>query len=97
MAQSSDPLPGLSAWADEAEPPPPPPAPRHADLDKVLDALAQRFGNRFSVNETVRQQHAHTLTWTANEPPDAVVYPQSTEEAAEIVKLCAAARVPVIR
>ena len=65
-------------------------------LDQVLDTLAQRFGNRFSVNETVRQQHAHTLTWTANEPPDAVVYPQSTEEVAEIVTLCAGARVPVI-
>ncbi len=65
-------------------------------LDQVLDALAQRFGNRFSVNETVRQQHAHTLTWTANEPPDAVVYPQSTQEVAEIVTLCAGARVPVI-
>jgi len=65
-------------------------------LDQVLDALAQRFGNRFSVNETVRQQHAHTLTWTANEPPDAVVYPQSTQEVAEIVRLCAGARVPVI-
>lgn len=65
-------------------------------LDQVLDALAQRFGGRFSVNETVRQQHAHTLTWTANEPPDAVVYPQSTQEAAEIVRLCAGARVPVI-
>ena len=65
-------------------------------LDRVLDALAQRFGNRFSVNETVRQQHAHTLTWTANEPPDAVVDPHSTEEVAEIVTLCAGARVPVI-
>jgi D-lactate dehydrogenase (cytochrome) len=65
-------------------------------LDQVLDALAQRFGGRFSVNETVRQQHAHTLTWTANEPPDAVVYPQSTQEVAEIVTLCAGARVPVI-
>ena len=30
------------------------------------------------------------------QPPDAVVFPQTTEEVAEIVKICAAHRVPVI-
>ena len=96
MPTPSDPLPGLGAWADETEPPPPPPAPRSRDLAAALEQLEQRFGNRFTVNETIRQQHGHTLTWTANEPPDAVVYPQTTEEVAEIVKICAAHRVPVI-
>jgi D-lactate dehydrogenase (cytochrome) len=44
----------------------------------------------------VRQQHGHTLTWIPNQPPDAVVFPQSTEEVSAIVKLCAAHGVPVI-
>ncbi len=65
-------------------------------LADVLSKLAVRFGNRYSANETIRQQHGHTLTWTQNQPPDAVVWPQSTDETAEIVRLCAAARVPVI-
>jgi D-lactate dehydrogenase (cytochrome) len=44
----------------------------------------------------VRQQHANTLTWVENQPPDIVVYPQTTEEVAEIVRLCAASKVPVV-
>jgi D-lactate dehydrogenase (cytochrome) len=54
------------------------------------------FGNRFSVNASVREQHGHTLTWLPVQPPDAVVFAQSTEEVASIVKLCAQHRVPVI-
>jgi D-lactate dehydrogenase (cytochrome) len=96
MPTNSDPLPGLGAWADESEPPPAPPAPKSRELTAALAELEERFGPRFSANETVRQQHAHTLTWTANEPPDAVVFPQTTQEVAEIVKICAAHRVPVI-
>lgn len=96
MPTNSDPLPGLGAWADESEPPPPPPAPKSRELTAALAELEARFADRYSANETIRQQHAHTLTWTANEPPDAVVFPQTTEEVAEIVKVCAANRVPVI-
>ncbi|KQK29740.1 lactate dehydrogenase [Bosea thiooxidans] len=62
----------------------------------VTQALAARFGNRLVTSLAVRQQHGHTLTWIPNLPPDAVVFPQSTEEVSEIVKLCAAHGVPVI-
>ena len=96
MPTPSDPLPGLGAWADETEPPPPPPAPKSRELSAALDELERRFGDRFTANETIRRQHAHTLTWTANEPPDAVVFPRTTEEVAEIVKICARYRTPVI-
>ena len=44
----------------------------------------------------MREQHGNTLTWVGNQPPDAVVFPQSTEEVQQIVRLCAAERVPVI-
>jgi D-lactate dehydrogenase (cytochrome) len=62
----------------------------------VIGALAAGFGNRLVTSLAVRQQHGHTLTWIPNQPPDAVVFPQSTEEVAGIVRLCAAHGVPVI-
>lgn len=71
-----------------------PPAPE--SIAAVMQALAARFGNRLVTSLAVRQQHGHTLTWIPNQPPDAVVFPQSTEEVSEIVKLCAANGVPVI-
>ena len=58
--------------------------PDAAALATVTKALADTFGNRYSANATVRAQHAHTITWGPNQPPDCVVYPQSTEEVAEV-------------
>src|SRR5499425_2284696 len=62
----------------------------------VIAALAVRYGNRLATSRALREQHGHTTTWIENQPPDAVVFPQSTEEVQEIVRLCAAHRVPVI-
>jgi len=64
--------------------------------DTVIAALAARYGNRLVTSRAVRQQHANTTTWLDNQPPDAVVFPQATEEVQEIVRLCARERVPVI-
>src|SRR3974390_3481805 len=61
-----------------------------------VTALAARFGNRLVTSQAVREQHGHTTTWIANQPPDAVVFPQSTQDVQEVVRLCAAERVPVI-
>jgi D-lactate dehydrogenase (cytochrome) len=44
----------------------------------------------------VREQHGNTVTWVKSEPPDAVVFPHSTQEVSNIVQLCAAHRVPII-
>src|ERR1700677_4204367 len=65
-------------------------------VDAVIAALAARFGNRLVTSQAVREQHGHTTTWIANQPPDAVVFPQSTEDVQDIVRLCAEERVPVI-
>jgi len=58
--------------------------------------LQGQFGNRYSDNASVREQHGHTLTWTGNQPPDAVVFAQSTEEVSQIVILCSRYKAPVI-
>ncbi|HVL71229.1 MAG TPA: FAD-linked oxidase C-terminal domain-containing protein [Beijerinckiaceae bacterium] len=70
--------------------------PDEAVIAAVTQELHKRFGNRAVTSLAVRQQHANTLTWTENQPPDVVVYPQTTDEVAEVVKLCAAHRVPVV-
>ena len=58
--------------------------------------LAARFGDRFSLSQALREQHANTLTWLKREPPDAVLFAETEAEVAEVVRLCAASRVPVI-
>ena len=65
-------------------------------VDGVIAALAAQFGNRLVTSQAVREQHGNTVTWIANQPPDAVVFPQTTEDVQQVVRLCAAARVPVI-
>jgi D-lactate dehydrogenase (cytochrome) len=59
-------------------------------------ALTAAFGNRTVTAAAVREQHANTTTWIANEPPDAVVFPQSAADVQEIVRICARHRLPVI-
>src|SRR6185312_4584797 len=65
-------------------------------VERVIAGLAALVGNRLVTAQAVREQHGNTLTWIGNQPPDAVVFPQSTEEVQQIVRLCAAERVPVI-
>ncbi|KIN63617.1 D-lactate dehydrogenase (Cytochrome) [Sulfitobacter noctilucicola] len=62
----------------------------------ALGVLKQQFGERFQTGEAIREQHGHTTTWIANQMPDGVVFAQSTEEVAEIVKVCATHKVPII-
>jgi D-lactate dehydrogenase (cytochrome) len=64
--------------------------------DAVIAALAARYGNRLVTSQAVREQHGHTTTWIDNQPPDAVAFPQTTADVQDIVRLCAAHRVPVI-
>jgi D-lactate dehydrogenase (cytochrome) len=68
----------------------------HSAVERVVAALAALVGDRLVTAQAVCEQHGNTLTWVGNQPPDAVVFPQSTEEVQQIVRLCAAERVPVI-
>jgi len=67
-----------------------------ADLEQTVSELAAAFGNRLVTSRAVREQHANTVTWVAAEPPDAVVYPQSTEDVQRAVRICARHRAPII-
>src|SRR5947209_4033653 len=67
-----------------------------AAVNAVIAALAAKFGNRLVTSPAVREQHGNTTTWIPNEPPDAVVFPQDTDDVQRVVRVCAKHRVPVI-
>lgn len=61
-----------------------------------VGALEALFAERLHLAEAVRLQHGGSETHFAPALPDAVVFAHSTEEVAELVKLCIAHNVPVI-
>jgi D-lactate dehydrogenase (cytochrome) len=67
-----------------------------ADWSLARNELAARFGERLSMAQSIREQHGQDESWHAPAPPDAVVFPETTEEVAEIVRACATHGVPVI-
>ena len=67
-----------------------------AALVTALGILKQRFGERLQTGEALRRQHAHTMTWIENQPPDAVLFVETAAEVGDIVAVAAAHRIPVI-
>ncbi|MBF5005117.1 FAD-binding oxidoreductase [Diaphorobacter caeni] len=61
-----------------------------------LDALAARFGERFSASQAVREQHGRDEGSLQAPPPSAVVFAESTQDVADAVKLASQYDVPVI-
>ncbi len=65
-------------------------------LATALAQLKTLFGERMSQSESVLTSHGKGEAWHAPQLPDAVCYPESTEEVAAIVRICAQWKVPVI-
>lgn len=70
-------------------------APQDA-VEAVIASLSSDFGERLALGRAIREQHANTVTWLANEAPDAVVFAESTEDVQKVVRACAKHGVPVI-
>lgn len=64
--------------------------------DLIVDALRERFGERVSVAQAVREQHARGEGLATRLAPDAVVWPLDKQEVCAILALCNQHRVPVI-
>lgn len=62
----------------------------------AVEQLRNLLGDDLSTSETLLEEHARDVSHHAAAPPDAVVFPQSTEDVSQIVRICAAHRVPVI-
>ena len=67
-----------------------------AETATTVGVLKQRLGERLSTSAAVREQHGRDESHHAAHAPDAVVFPKSTEEVAEIVRVCAEHGTPVI-
>lgn len=67
-----------------------------AEVGTAVGVLEQRLGERVSTSAAVRERHGRDESHHAAHAPDAVVFPRSTEEVAEIVRVCAGYGTPVI-
>ncbi|MBW7849537.1 MAG: FAD-binding protein [Rhodospirillales bacterium] len=62
----------------------------------LLADLTTLLGERVSTAAAVREQHGRDESYHQPFPPDVVVFPESTEEVAEVVRICAAHGAPII-
>ncbi len=62
----------------------------------LLDALKEKFAERISTSQAVREHHGRDESPFDPQLPDAVVFARSTEEVQAIVTLCAEHDVPII-
>ncbi len=67
-----------------------------AVIESVVTALIRLLDKRVSTSLSVREQHGHGESWHPVQMPDAVCFPETTEEVASIVQLCAAHKVPIV-
>ena len=65
-------------------------------LEDLITALSNLLGDRVTTSAPVRDAHGRDESWHKTHPPDAVVFPESTEEIIEITRLCAARKIPMI-
>ena len=58
--------------------------------------LCALLGTRFSTDSTVRDAHARDASYHRGALPDAVAFPKTNAEVAEIVKICAKYKIPIV-
>lgn len=65
-------------------------------IETVINVLKQRFPGRVETGREMCRQHANTITWLENQPPDVVVFAEATQDVADVVGIGAAYDTPVI-
>ncbi|MFL9826751.1 FAD-linked oxidase C-terminal domain-containing protein [Rhodoplanes sp. SY1] len=71
--------------------------PSRSAVESVIATLAQEFGpSLLTTAAATREQHGNMASWLPSEAPDAVVFPQCTADVQKIVRICAAAGVPIV-
>ena len=62
----------------------------------TVDALRALLGDRLSTGSSILEMHGRDEAYTAPALPDAVAFPETTQEVSDIVRICAKSGCPVI-
>ena len=65
-------------------------------IQTAIKTLSGALGDRLAVSEAIRAHHGRDESYFPPQLPDAVVFPTSTAEVAEIVRICAAEGCPIV-
>jgi D-lactate dehydrogenase (cytochrome) len=66
------------------------------NTETAISQLKAILGERLSTNSALCENHGRDLTWHEPHAPDAVAFPESTEEVAAIVQICAASETSIV-
>lgn len=66
------------------------------NAEPTIQELRALLGDRLSTSTGVRDHHSKDESWHIPHRPDAVAFPNSTEEVSQIVRVCAKHRTPVV-
>lgn len=67
-----------------------------ADIAATITALKALLGDRLSTGSSILDQHSRDEAYATPARPDAVAFPETTEEVSEILKICSRNGCPVI-
>ena len=65
-------------------------------IETAIGRLRKALGTGFETTDASRALHGQNESYYAVTPPDAVAYPETTEQVAEIVRICAEENCPII-
>ncbi|MFT6227005.1 MAG: D-lactate dehydrogenase (cytochrome), partial [Paracoccaceae bacterium] len=65
-------------------------------IENALIRLADAFGDQFSTAAAVRDHHGQNESYFPVTLPDGVLFPRSTEEVSQAVRICADEGCPVV-
>lgn len=66
------------------------------NISLALSELQDLLGDRLSTGQSVREIHGRDEAYSEPALPDAVAFPESTDEVSTIMKICSAHKVPVV-
>lgn len=69
---------------------------KNGNVDQAISALKDVLGDRLSTGESIREIHGRDEAYSEPALPDAVAFPESTQEVSQIMKICSQNQVPVV-
>ena len=66
------------------------------NIQSVISELKALLGDRASTGPSILDQHSSDEAYSESARPDVVVFPESTQEVSDIVKICARYKCPIV-